>query len=139
MFELHTFSDKAMLYLALLDNQPIVALLCYHTASTCCLKEIGSYEKDTADADKLCYKVAIKDACNAGYKSADLTFTATSSLAAHKERFKAIRVPFIVYEKRYSIPRTILETAPRVIKAAWSDKTYIWKKRQKLWDRIIHW
>ncbi|UCB43623.1 MAG: GNAT family N-acetyltransferase [Dehalococcoidales bacterium] len=139
MFELHTFRDRVKLYFALLDNQPIVALLCYYSASTCCLWEMGSYEKDTDNATLLCYTAAIEEACNTGYKFADLGFTSTPGLAFFKEHFRANRIPFTVYEKRFSIPRTIMETAPRVIKAAWHDKTYLWKKRHRLWDRIIHW
>jgi hypothetical protein len=138
LFELDTFRDRAKLFVALLDSQPIVALLCYYTASTCCLWIVGSHEKDTDNANSLCFTAAIEDACNAGYKFADLSFTSTLSLAFFKRQFKATRVPFIIHEKRYSLPRTIAETAPRIIKEAWHDKTYLWKKRRKLWDRIIH-
>ena len=138
LFELNTLSDKLKLYITLFNNRPIVGLLCYYYASTCSLWAVGSYAKDTDSANVLCYKTAMEDACNAGYRFADLSFTATPGLAFFKEHFKGTRIPFRTYEKKYSLPRTLVETAPRVIKKAWHDKTYIWKMRRKLWDRIIH-
>jgi len=137
--ELNTFRDKAKLFVALLDNRPIVALSCYYTSSTCFLWEVGSHEKDSADANKLCYKVAIEDACNAGYRYADLSTAETTSLASLKQRFKRTRVPFGIYEKRYSILRTLIELLSVVINGAWHDKTYIWKKRRKILDTIVRW
>ena len=136
---LNTFRDKARLFVALRDNQPIVASVCYYHVSTCFLAEIGSYSKDTEDANLLCYLAAIEDACSTGYKFADLGFTATSGLAYFKEQFKATRIPFRTYEKRYSVPRAIMELGPLVLKNAWQDKAYIWNKRRKLWDSILHW
>lgn len=137
--ELDIFKDKAKLFVALLDGRPIVALSCYYSASTCFLWEIGSYEKDSADANKLCYKAAIEDACNAGYRYADLSTANTTGLATVKQRFRGTRVPFRTYEKRYSILRTLVELILLVISKSWYDKTYLWKKRKRLWDRIIHW
>ncbi|UCB43624.1 MAG: GNAT family N-acetyltransferase [Dehalococcoidales bacterium] len=139
MTTLSIFRDKAKLFVALLYDQPTVVLLCYYYDSICYLAEIGSYEKDTSDANKLCYVAAIEDACNEGYRYADLSVAATSSLALFKERFKATRVPFIIYEKNYSVIRTLIEQLPVLTKRAWHDKTYIWKKRRKLWDRLVHW
>jgi hypothetical protein len=133
---LNLFRDKTKLFVALLHGQPVVALLCYYTPSTCYLSKVGSYEKDTDDANKLCYKAAIEDACNAGYGYADLGMSSTSNLAFFKQRFGGTRVPLHIYEKRYSIPRTLMEKTPVLISSAWHDKSYIWNNRRKLWDRI---
>jgi len=137
--EINTFRDNAKLFVALFDGRPIVALFCYYTASTCFLWEIGSYVKDTGNANILCYKTAIEDACNEGYRFVELGWTETSGLAHFKEQLKGARVPFRMYEKRYSIPRTLVELVFIVVDRAWRDKTYLWKKRRVLWDSIVRW
>jgi len=139
MVTLDTFRDRAKLFVALLDGLPIVTQLCYYHASTCILAEIGSYVKDTENANILCDMAAIEDACNMGYKFVDFYYTATAGLAHFKEQFKGARIPFRTYEKRYSVPRALMELGTIVLKRAWHDKAYIWSERRKLWDRIIHW
>lgn len=138
MARLSVFRERSQLFVALLDGQPIVALLCHYTPSTCYLAKVGSYAKDTDNANRLCWKVAIENACNANYRFAEFGITTTSSLAFFKERFQGTRVPIRDYEKRYSIPRTLMEKVPILIKNAWHDKRYIWNNRRKLWDRIVH-
>jgi hypothetical protein len=135
---LNVFRDRSKLFVALLDGQPVAAFLCHYTPSTCYLAKIGSYEKDTNNANRLCYKVAIEDACNTGYRFFEFGITATSGLAFFKERFGAAKVPMRIYEKSYSVPRTIMEKAPVLVSSAWHDRGYIWKNRRKIWDRIIH-
>ncbi len=137
MAELDAFREKSKLFVALLNDQPIVALLCHYTSSTCYLCEVGTYAKDSLDANKLCWKTAIEDACNAGYRFAEFGCTPTSSLAFFKERFEAARIPWMTYEKRYSIPRTLLEKWSIVMRHTWQDKGYIWRNRRMLWDRIF--
>lgn len=135
---LNLFRDKSKLFVALADGQPVVALLCYYTTSTCFLSRAGSHEKDTDNANKLCYKVAIEDACNAGYEYADLGITRTSNLAFFKKRFKGTSAPVRAYEKTYSIPRTIMQKAPVLVRGAWHDRSFIWNYRRVIWDRIAH-
>ena len=136
--EINIFRDKAKLFVALLDDRPIVAASCYYTTSTCFWWEIGSYLKDTGNANLLCLKAIIEDACDAGYRFIDFGFTGTSSLAGHKEQLKGTRVPFRLYEKRYDSLRTLLRLTPRILDRAWHDKTYLWKRRRRLWDTISH-
>jgi hypothetical protein len=137
--ELNAFSrDKTKLFVALLDNQPIAGLLCYYNASTCILFRHGSYEKDNQNANALCWATAIEDACNTGYRFADLTAAATPGLVLFKEQFKATRIPFGSYEKRYSSLRYYIEMVLFILQRVWRDKTYIWKIPLGLWDRIIH-
>jgi hypothetical protein len=135
---LYAFRDKTKLFVALRDGRPIVAELCHYTPSTCYLALVGSHERDTKDANSLCYKAAIEDACNAGLKFADLGYTNTESLAFFKERFRATRVPLRIYEKRYSILRTLMQGAPNLLNYTWHDKSYIWTNRRRLWDSIVH-
>jgi hypothetical protein len=136
---LNTFRDRARLYVALLDSRPIAALMCHYYASTCFLWEIGSYMKDIGNANLLCFKAAIKDACDAGYRFVNFGFTATPSLAFFKEQFRGTRVPFRMYEKRYSVTRTLMELGGVLLQRAWHDKTYLWKQRRVLLDRIARW
>jgi hypothetical protein len=138
MVRLNVFRDRSKLFVALLDGRPIVTLLCHYAHSTCYMAKVGSYEKDTDDANKLCYKVAIEDACNAGYRFVEFGITATPGLAFFKERFKGTRVPMRIYEKSYSIWGTLLEKAPVLVSNAWHDRSYIWKNRRLVWDRIVH-
>jgi hypothetical protein len=135
---LDVFRGRSKLFVALLDGRPIVILLCHYTRSTCHLAKAGTYEKDTGSANKLCYKVAIEDAFNSGYKFVDLGMSLTPSLAFLKERFGAARVPMRIYEKSYSVPRTLIEKAPVLVSSAWHDRNYIWTNRRKIWDRIVH-
>jgi predicted N-acyltransferase len=135
---LDVFRDRSKLFVALLDGQPIVTLLCHYTPSTCYLAKMGSREKDTDNANKLCYRVAIEDACNAGHRFAEFGITPTSSQAFFKERFKGTRYPIRLYEKTYSVPRTLVRKAPVLLGNAWRDRSYIWHNRRKLWDQIIH-
>ena len=114
-----------------------MTLLCHYTPSTCYLALVGSHEKDTNDANRLCYKAAIEDACNAGLRFADLGYTNTESLAFFKERFRATRVPLRTYEKRYSILRTAMQEAHSLVNHTWHDKSYIWSNRRRLWARIV--
>lgn len=135
---LDVFKGRSKLFVALLDGQPIVILLCHYTRSTCHLAKVGTYEKDTGSANKLCYKVAIEDAFNSGHTFVDLGMSLTPSLAFLKERFGASRVPMRIYEKSYSVPRTFIEKAPVLVSSAWRDRNYIWDNRRKIWDRIVH-
>ncbi len=133
---LRVFRDRSRMFVALLDGQPVVTLLCHYAGSTCYLAKMGTYEKDTDDANKLCWKVAIEDACASGCRSVDLGATTTAGLAYLKERFRGTRVPMRVYEKRYSVPRSILEKTPVLLSNAWHDRGYVWRNRRLIWDRI---
>jgi hypothetical protein len=132
MVQLKVFREKTKLFVALLDGQPIVTLLCHYTPSTCYLARVGSHEKDTDNANKLCWKAAIEDACNTGLRFADFGYTDTESLAFFKGRFRGTRVPVRTYEKRYSILRTTMEKAPGLVNWALHNKSYIWSNRRRL-------
>jgi hypothetical protein len=142
--ELNTFKDKTRLFVALVDDRPLVTVLCHYTPSTSTLWEIGSYDKDTNNVSKYCYKAIIEDACVSGYQYMHLGGSYTEGLAQFKDWFKAVRIPIIEYEKRYSAFRKLMErffnageltffVADRVR----HDPTYLWDKRKIIWDRIV--
>ena len=140
MMVLDRFKDKARLYVALLNSQPIYAMLFFYYSSKCFLWEVGSYKKDTNHANLLMFKEVFRDTCNAGYKYVEFGWTGTPGLASFKRQFKGIRVPFRTYEKRYSIFRLIAEFGTTVVGRTWSNnKAYLWKQRHRLWYRLTHW
>ena len=138
MARLEVFREKTKLFVALLDGQPVVTLLCHYTPSTCYVARVGTHEKDTNHANKLCWKVAIEDACNAGFRFADFGYTDTESLAFFKERFRGTRVPVRVYDKRCSVLRTVMEKAPALVIKAWHDRSRIWGNRRRPRDSAAH-
>jgi hypothetical protein len=109
------FKDKQKLFVAILNGKPIVALLCYYSLSTCYLAKVGSYTKDIQDANKLCYKFAIEDACNKGYRFVEFGISNTSNLAFFKERFGAKRVPLRTWVKTYSSKMAFIERVATLI------------------------
>lgn len=138
MARIEVFKDKTKLFVAFNDDRPSVAALCHYTPSTCYLAKIGSWEKNTYNANKLCNKVAIENACDAGYSFVDFGYAYDTSLALHKERYRTSKHPVKIYEKIFSLPRYFCEVTPRLIKGAWDDKKYVWKYRKKIWDIISH-
>lgn len=138
MARLEVFREKTRLFVALLDGHPVVTLLCHYTPSTCYMARVGTHAKDTNNANRLCYKVVIEDACNAGFRFADFGYTDTESLAFFKERFRGTRVPVRVYDKRYSVLRTIMEKAPALVSKPWHDRSRIWGNRRGPRDSAAH-
>ncbi len=134
---LEVFRDRSKMFVALAGGQPAAILLCYYSRSTCYLAMIGSYQKDTDDANKLCWKAAIEDACAAGLRYVDFGISRTAGLAFFKERFRGTRVPVRVYEKNYSIPGTIMHKAPMLLRNTWHDRGYLWRNRRVIWDRVV--
>jgi hypothetical protein len=137
--EFSIFKNKTKLFVALLNDEPLVTLECNYTLSTCYLSMVGSYSKGTDDVNKFCYKVAIEDACDHGYKYANLGLSFTEGLASLKDRLKFIRVPTKTYEKRYSFFRVLIELASSFINGCLHYQKHMWGYRRMFWDRIIHW
>ena len=92
--------------------------------------------KKHKNANVLCNKIVIKDACNEGYKYLEFGYTGTPSLASFKKHFHGTRVPLRIYEKRYSLPRLIMEFGSLGLDRTWRDKSYLWKKRHIWWKAI---
>ena len=137
--EISVFRDKIKLFVAIYDEQPITILKCNYSNSSCYLSGVGSYTKGTNDANKLCYKVAIEDACNNGFQFADFGYSYTEGLASLKDRFKFTRISSRMYEKRYSVPRVLFELTPGLIKSFFQNKTYVMKNGKVTYDRMIRW
>jgi hypothetical protein len=137
--ELQVFGDRVKLFVALKDNVPIVTLCCHYTPTTCYLWQVGSYTKDTDHINKYTYKVAIENACNRGYRYIDFGGTMEPGLATLKERFRGTRVPMLVYEKRYSKVRSIMELIPAFTSKLLLDRNYLWSHRKKILNSIFRW
>ena len=136
MLTLDIFKDRAKLYIALQDNKPIMGLLVVYHSTECVLWELGSYKKDTNQANLLMYKKVIEDACNSGYKYVNFGWSGTPGLAWFKQQFKCTRIPFRTYEKKYSKTRLIMEYITLALERTWYDKAYLWRQRNKLWKII---
>jgi hypothetical protein len=132
------FKDKTKLFVALQDGQPIASQLYHYTPSTCQMAKLGSYYKDTGHASKLCIKVAIENACNAGYRFCDFGVTTVPSVAFFKSQFGPVQVPMGTYQKTYSVPRNRIHQASELMVALREDKMYLWNNRKKLLKKLVN-
>jgi hypothetical protein len=132
------FKNKTKMFIALLNDQPIAGVLCHYTPSACYLAKIGSYEKNTGGASKLCNKTAIEDACSTGYRFADLGMSTSQSVAFFKEQFKFTRFTMGTYVKRYSNLRTFFQQVSIFLEYVRIDRMYLWHNRHRIWNKIIH-
>jgi len=135
-FRFEIFKDKTKLFIALRDGQPVAGELCHYTVDTCKLAKLGSYARETGHASKLCVKAAIEDACNAGYRFVESGISTTPDVADFKLQFKFVTLPFGTYQKTYSVLRNRVHQTSQLFEVLRNDKTYIWKNRRKLWNRI---
>jgi hypothetical protein len=131
------FKEKTKLYIAFLNGQPIAGLLCQHTPLTCHFAKLGSYARNNGNAEKLCIKVAIEEACNAGYKFVDFDISTDENTAFYKGQFRATRIPAGTYEKSYSILRYRLYQASLLWGILQKDKMYLWHNRKKIWKKLF--
>jgi hypothetical protein len=131
------FKEKSKLYIALQNGQPVLGLLCHYTPLTCFCALLGSYERDSGGASKLCFKIAIEEACNDGYKYVNFGMSDDENTALYKERFKQpIKLPMGTYGKKYSPFRYRLYQACELFDELRKDKMYLWHNRNKLWEKI---
>lgn len=133
------FGDKMKLFVALKQDEPIALLACIYTPTTCCLWEVGTSTKETNDVNKYCYKIAIADACATGYQFADFLASYTTGLSNLKKRFGTQQIPILVYEKRYSKSRVMLQYGPPMIKRLLFSPKYLWENRSAVWNKIVKW
>jgi hypothetical protein len=134
---INLFKEKTKLFIALLNGQPIAGALCHYTPLTCYGVKVGSYTKDNSSAVKLCIKVAIEDACNAGYKYFDLGISTDENTAFYKGQFQPVRIPAGTYEKTYSVLSHRLYQASMLLDIFRKDKMYFWNNRGKLCKEIF--
>ena len=125
------FPHKTKLFVALLGEEPLSALLCYYQSSICYLSKLSSYEKARDyDANTLLAFEAIRDACEIGCRFCEFGVTDLPAQTRWKEQFKGIKIPLKRYEKRYSTIRYIFQSIPPIIKWVWTHKQYIWDNRR---------
>jgi len=126
-----TIFNKTKLFVAFLNKKAIGASLCYYTPSTCYGSKVPSYNIARGnDVTMLIACEVIRDACKDGYQYFEFGTTFTSSLAAWKEHFKGTKVPMMIYEKKYSNLRTIIEKMFSLV-------TYVWNNKRKLFGKLI--
>jgi hypothetical protein len=133
------FRDNIRLFVALDQGQPVAMLACIYTPSTCYLWEIGTYKRETDDINKYCYKVAIENACQEGYRFADFLGAYTQGLSNLKKRYGTKQTPIMVYEKRYSRPRVLAQYIPAFLEHLLFRPKYLWDNRVFIWRKIFVW
>jgi lipid II:glycine glycyltransferase (peptidoglycan interpeptide bridge formation enzyme) len=100
---LRIFREKIKLFVCLVDSEPITALLNYYTPTTA-YGAIGPYnlKAKSIQNNTLPMCASIRYACDSGYQYFDMGITQTPSLAAYKEKFGGIRIPLMIYQKKFS-------------------------------------
>ncbi|RPJ54002.1 MAG: GNAT family N-acetyltransferase, partial [Methanobacteriota archaeon] len=112
---LRTFPQRTKLFIALYKGQPIAGLLCYYTPTTCYLSKAPSQDEAYRLSANLClFAHAIRDASETGYRYVEFGITSTPSGETYKTHFKGTRVPIGIYEKQYSMIKTLLHSASDV-------------------------
>ena len=120
------FPHKTKLFVALLGEEPLAALLCYYQSSICYLSKLPSYEKARKyDANTLLASEAIRDACENGYRYCEFGITLNPAQLRWKEQYKGIKIPLIIYEKKYSTIRYTFQIIPYLIKWISTNKHQI--------------
>lgn len=138
MTECNLLKDKIKLFVALVKDQPVFVLECRYTPSTCYMIEVGSFTRDIDEINKYCFKAAIEDACDNGFKYVDFGPSPDEGLAIFKDKFKFVRLPIRTYVKIYSLPRTLFESAMVFINISLHSGRYLWVKRRMIWNMTIH-
>lgn len=132
------FPNKTKLFIALLNEEPLAAILCYYQQSICYLSKLPSYEKAREyDTNTLLASEVIQNACESGYRYCDLGMTLHPAQTRWKEQFKGIKIPLKIYEKKYSTIRTMIEKISPDIQWFWNNKQYLWKNPRILINKVI--
>jgi lipid II:glycine glycyltransferase (peptidoglycan interpeptide bridge formation enzyme) len=132
------FKNKTKIFIALLNEEPLAALLCYYQSSTCFLSKLPSYEKARGfDANTLLASEAIRNACNNGYRYCDFGVTDFSAQTRWKEQFKGTKIPLKIYEKRYSSVRYDIEKIFSYYRWFWNNKQSFYRDPNKIMQKVI--
>jgi hypothetical protein len=132
------FRDKTKVWVAFLNDIPIASLICYYLSSVCYASKMVYFDSARDYyATVLLFNTAIRDACENGYQFFEFGVTETASAVEWKEQFMPLKIPMRIYEKRYSTVRTFFERTPQVLTWAWHHKSYVWRNRRRLMQKII--
>jgi len=136
---LTAFKEKTKIWVALLNNTPIAALVCYNFTGSLCYASKMGYKPAAREyfTTVLLFSEAIKDACENGYQFFEFGVTETMKLAQWKEQFKPIKIPMRIYEKKYSTIRTFVEKTPSLLKWTLKNVPYIWYHRRRILRKIM--
>lgn len=131
------FPHKTKLFVALLGEEPLAALLCYYQSSICYLSKLPSYEKArNYDVNTLLASEGIRDACENGYRYCEFGITLNPVQLRWKEQYKGIKIPLKIYEKKYSTIRSIFQRVPEIIKWISTKKRYHWNNPRELKQKV---
>ncbi len=136
---LTTFNGKTKVWVALQNDTPIAALVCYDYHSVLRYASKLGYQTSARENYTTVFLLseAIRDACRQGYQFFEFGVTETTTLARWKEQFKPIKIPLRIYEKNYSALRNFFEKTPYLIKWMMNNHRYLWENRRRLFLRII--
>lgn len=97
------FKNKLKLFILVKDSKPLAGALCYYTPEMAYLA-MAPYRPPAMDflTNTLPICASIRYACDSGYRFYDMGISQTSTLAAHKEKFGAKRIPLMMYQKKFS-------------------------------------
>jgi hypothetical protein len=97
------FSEKSKLFILLCDSKPIAGALCYYTPGMAYLA-MAPYQPIAENylTNTLPICASVRYACDTGYRNYEMGVTSTDSLAYHKEKFCARRIPLMMYYKQFS-------------------------------------
>jgi hypothetical protein len=98
-----TFEKKMKLFMLVQDSTPLAGALCYYTPSMAYLA-MAPYQPaaDNYLTNTLPICASIRYACDKGYRHYEMGVTPTETLAFHKEKFAARRIPLMMYYKEFS-------------------------------------
>jgi lipid II:glycine glycyltransferase (peptidoglycan interpeptide bridge formation enzyme) len=97
------FQKKTKCFILLLDSKPIAGALCFYSPTTAYLA-MAPYQPIAENylTNTLPICASIRYACDKGYQNYEMGVTSTETLAYHKEKFCAIRIPLMMYHKEFS-------------------------------------
>jgi hypothetical protein len=106
------FKDKTKLFVCLKDKKPISAALCYYTPTVAYLAMAPYYSESEAYlTNTLPICASIRYACEGGFQYYEMGITQTAALAFHKDKFGGDKISLMVYKKKFSSTRMLVNMA----------------------------
>jgi hypothetical protein len=100
------FQKKMKLFMLVRNSTPLAGALCYYTPSMAYLAMapyLPAAENYLTNTLPIC--ASIRYACDQGYRYYEMGVTSTETLAFHKEKFCARKIPLMMYYKEFSFFR----------------------------------
>jgi hypothetical protein len=109
---LKIFRNKIKIFVCLQDKKPISAALCYYTPKMAYLA-MAPYYSESEDylTNTLPICASIRYACDKGYQHYEMGITQTPELAFHKDKFGGKKIPLMIYKKKFSYAKMLINMA----------------------------